>query len=34
MVLVYVAAMWLFGMNGYEKQLVGSLFRKIIRFKK
>ena len=34
MVLVYAAAMWLFGMNGYEKQLVGSLFRKIIRFKK
>ncbi len=34
MTAVYAAAMWLFGMNGYEKQLFGSLLRKIIRFKK
>jgi len=34
MTAVYAAAMWLFGMNGYETQLFGSLPRKIIRFKK
>ncbi|MBR6109032.1 MAG: polysaccharide biosynthesis C-terminal domain-containing protein [Clostridia bacterium] len=30
MAAAYIAALWLFGMNDYEKTLVGSLFKKIL----